>query len=69
MDQKSTGQSTPTDQSIKDDVLHSTGHTQLSQEEIAKAVAHHNKHHPKGKMEMSGKSGLGKGPGGGKKSK
>ena len=51
MDQK------PTSESIKDDVLHSEGHSTLTQEEIAKAVAHHNKHHPKGKMEMSAKSG------------
>jgi hypothetical protein len=66
MDQKPSSQSTPTSQSIQDDVLHSTGHTQLSQEEIAKAVAHHNRHHPKDKVETSGKSG-GKSPGGTKK--
>jgi hypothetical protein len=58
-----------TDQEIKDDVLHGTEHSQLSQEEIAKAIAHHNKHHPKDKAEMSGKSGAGKSPGGSKKTK
>jgi replication initiation and membrane attachment protein DnaB len=63
MDQK------PTSQSIQNDVLHSTGHSKLSQEEIAKAIAHHNKNHPKEKLEMSGKSGAGKSPGGSKKSK
>jgi hypothetical protein len=68
MDQKPSSQSTPTSESIKDDVLHSTGHTHLSQEEIAKAVEHHNRHHPKNKVEMSGKSG-GKSPGGAKKGK
>jgi hypothetical protein len=70
MDQKPTAsQSTPTSQSIKDDVLHSTGHSQLSAEEIAKAIAHHNRHHPRSKVEMSGKSGAGKSPGGAKKGK
>ena len=29
------------------DVLHSENHTKLSAEEIAKALARHNKHHPK----------------------
>ena len=28
------------------DVLHSENHSKLSAEEIAKAVARHNKHHP-----------------------
>ena len=31
------------------EVLHSEKHSQLSAEEIAKAVAHHNKHHPAAK--------------------
>lgn len=57
MDQK---QSAP---SIQDDVLHSTDHSKLTQEEIAKAIAHHNRHHPKDKSEMSGKAGMGKGAG------
>lgn len=30
---------------IKADVLHSQGHTQLSSEDIAKAVARHNREH------------------------
>ena len=68
MDQKPTDQAS-SDQAIKDDVLHSTEHSKLSQEDIAKAIAHHNKHHPKDKMQMSGKSGAGKSPGGGKKGK
>jgi hypothetical protein len=62
MDQKPTGQSMPTSQSIQDDVLHSTGHTQLTQEEIAKAIAHHDKHHAKDKMDTPSKSGAGKSP-------
>jgi hypothetical protein len=33
------------------DVLHSENHSKLSDEEIAKAVARHNKHHPTGKAE------------------
>lgn len=57
MDQK---QSAP---SIQDDVLHSTDHSKLSQEEIAKAIAHHNRHHPKDKPEMSGKAAAVKGSG------
>lgn len=69
MDQKPTSQSMPSDQSIKDDVLRSTGHSQLTQEEIAKAIAHHNRHHPKDTMDMSAKKGAGKSPGGAKKGK
>jgi hypothetical protein len=30
---------------IKNDVLHSQGHTQLSSEEIAKAIARHKREH------------------------
>jgi hypothetical protein len=45
------------------EVLHSENHSKLSAEEIAKAVAHHNKHHsttkaenvaPKGKKAKKG---------------
>lgn len=32
--------------SIANDVLHNPEHSKLTSEEIAKAVAHHNKHHP-----------------------
>jgi hypothetical protein len=35
------------DTAIKNDVLHSDNPTKLTPEEIAKAVAHHNRHHPK----------------------
>ena len=34
-----------TDVSIANDVLHNDDHSKLTQEEIAKAVAHHNKRH------------------------
>lgn len=35
------------DAEIANDVLHNQDHSKLSQEEIAKALAHHNKrHHP-----------------------
>ena len=33
------------------EVLHSENHTKLTAEEIAKAVARHNKHHPAEKVE------------------
>ena len=33
------------DSAIKSDVLHSDNHSKLTPEEIAKAVAHHNRHH------------------------
>lgn len=33
---------------IADDVLHNPEHSRLTPEEIAKAVAHHKKHHPEG---------------------
>lgn len=36
---------TKTDAAIANDVLHSGEHSKLTQEEIAKAVAHHNKRH------------------------
>jgi hypothetical protein len=31
---------------VASDVLHSSNHSKLSAEEIAKAVARHNRHHP-----------------------
>ena len=34
-----------TDTNIANDVLHSDNPTKLTSEEIAKAVAHHNRHH------------------------
>lgn len=34
--------------SIANDVLHNPEHSKLTSEEIAKAVAHHKKHHPEG---------------------
>lgn len=38
---------TISDAEIAKDVLHNEDHSKLTQEEIAKAVAHHNKrHHP-----------------------
>jgi hypothetical protein len=37
------------------DVLHSENHSKLSTEEIAKALARHNKHHPKAGAEASQK--------------
>jgi hypothetical protein len=33
------------DSAIKNDVLHPENHSKLTPEEIAKAVAHHNRHH------------------------
>lgn len=54
MDQK---QSAP---SAQNDVLQSTEHSKLTPEEIAKAIAHHNKHHPQNKVEASGQGGAGK---------
>jgi hypothetical protein len=33
------------------DVLHSENHSKLSPEEVAKALAHHNKHHSAAKSE------------------
>jgi hypothetical protein len=37
------------------DVLHSENHSKLSTEEIAKALARHNKHHPNAGAEASAK--------------
>ena len=41
----------PAETNPPSDVLHSEGHSKLSAEEIAKAVARHNRHHPKGRPE------------------
>ena len=54
------------DSSIANDVLHSDNHSKLTPEEIAKAVAHHQKHHPEENQQNSGKGGQGKKPGAGK---
>jgi len=35
---------------VASDVLHPSNHSKLSAEEIAKAVARHNRHHPGAKM-------------------
>jgi len=40
-----------TDSGPQTDVLHSEKHSKLSAEEVAKAVARHNKHHPAAKAE------------------
>jgi threonine aldolase len=40
---------------ISSDVLHSSDHSKLSAEEIAKAVARHNRHHPGTKTATSEK--------------
>jgi hypothetical protein len=42
---------TYTDTDPQSEVLHSKTHSMLSSEEIAKAVARHNKHHPAAKTE------------------
>ena len=54
------------DSSIGNDVLHSDNHSKLTPEEIAKAVAHHQKHHPEENKQNSGKGGQGKKQGAGK---
>ena len=46
-------ETTGPDTAITDDVLHIGSPTKLSDEEIAKAVAHHNRHHAKDKPESS----------------
>lgn len=40
----------PTDETIKKDVLQSPAHSHLSSEEVAKAIARHNREHPAMKM-------------------
>ena len=52
----------PTEESIKKDVLQAHEHSQLSSEEIAKAIAHHNREHgskaaPKRPRKKLGKQG------------
>jgi hypothetical protein len=39
--------------SVSSDVLHSENHSKLSPEEIAKALAHHNRHHGGGQAQGS----------------
>jgi hypothetical protein len=41
-------------------VLHSDNHSKLTPEEIAKAVAHHQKHHPEERQQNPAKGGQGK---------
>lgn len=51
--------------SIADDVLRNPEHSKLTSEEIAKAIAHHKKHHPEGTPQnLSPKQGAGKRQGG-----
>jgi hypothetical protein len=51
----------PSKSAIENDVLHFENHSKLTAEQIAKAVAHHNKHHSgEQKMEAPSKSGGGK---------
>ena len=42
------------DAEIKKDVLHNEEHSRLTQEEIAKALAHHKKHHPQQQQQKAG---------------
>jgi len=46
--------------SVASDVLHSEGHTKLSAEEIAKALAHHKKRHGGQQQSAPAKMGPGK---------
>ena len=53
--------------SIANDVLHNPDHSKLTQEEINKAIAHHNRRHagdqqanPPGKAQKNSKQGAGK---------
>lgn len=47
--------------SIANDVLHNPEHSRMTSEEIAKAVAHHKKHHPEGVAQnLPPKQGAGK---------
>jgi hypothetical protein len=45
------------DSAIKNDVLRSEDHSRLTPEEIAKAVAHHNRHHKGDHKENAPKKG------------
>lgn len=50
-----------TDPALKNDVPNLGPGTRLSAEEIAKAVAHHNRHHPAGHDQaVAAKAGMGK---------
>ena len=49
-----TGPNTSINTSIEDDVLHLGSATKLSAEDIAKAVAHHNRHHGGDKPQDAG---------------
>ena len=49
-----TGPNKSNDTSITDDVLHLGSASKLSAEEIAKAVAHHNRHHVGDKPQDAG---------------
>ena len=52
---------TKSDASIANDVLHNENHSKLTQEEIAKAVAHHNKRHKEDHIQSAqGKGALNK---------
>lgn len=56
---------TQSSSSIANDVLHNPEHSKLTSEEIAKAVAHHKKHHPEGAAQNPApKQGAGKKQGG-----
>jgi len=46
--------------SISEDVLHFENQTKLTPEEIAKAVAHHNRHHGDKPQEVDPQKGAGK---------
>ena len=46
-----------TDPSIENDVLRNPDHSRLTQEEIAKAVAHHNKKHKEEHSQSGGTKG------------
>jgi hypothetical protein len=46
--------------SVANDVLHNESHSKLSAEEIAKAVAHHKRHHPETQTARAAKPAAGK---------
>jgi len=46
-------ESTGSNKSIASEELHFENHSKLSAEEIAKAVAHHNRHHGKGSQQTA----------------
>ena len=47
---------TNTSTMLQTDVLHSENHVELSAAEIAKAIAHHNHHHPSAPLQTSSAS-------------